>query len=44
MGGKGRHQQRAQLNIAALANGLYFFRVSNDNGEVARGKFEVSHD
>ncbi len=37
-------QQRAQLNIAALANGLYFFRVSNDNGEVARGKFEVSHD
>jgi serine protease len=37
-------QQRPRLNITALANGLYFFRVSNGQGTIARGKFEVSHD
>ena len=37
-------EQRAQLNVGALANGLYLFRVSNGQGGITRGKFEVSHD
>jgi serine protease len=38
------NQPRTRLDVAALANGLYFFRVSNGQGEIARGKFEVTRD
>lgn len=34
---------RVTLPVSDLANGIYIFRLSTDNEEIARGRFVVSH-